>query len=103
MTNAFNFGPELDAVAASVKQIAMVQAQHTTKLDALTLQQEKIMTVLTDLQDADAKIQAAVANAVTLIQSLHTNPGSVTDAEVEAEVANLTAAAAALSGATPQP
>jgi hypothetical protein len=59
------------------------------------------MSTLTDLQAADAAIKAAVQSAVTLIQSLHSGVGTVSDADVEAVVSDLNAAAAALGGATP--
>lgn len=65
------------------------------------------MSTLTDLQAADAAIKAAVASAVTLIQSLQAaqaGGGTVPDAQIESVVADLNAAAAALSGAaTPAP
>jgi len=61
------------------------------------------MSTLTDLQAADAAIKAAVQSAITLIQSLHSGAGTVSDAEVEAVVSDLNAAAAALGGATPSP
>jgi hypothetical protein len=65
--------------------------------------QEKIMATLDDLNKGIADIQAAVAAAITLIQSLHTGAGTVSDAEVEAAVTKLEAASAALGGAQPQP
>jgi hypothetical protein len=61
------------------------------------------MAALDDLTAAVTALQTAVTNAVTLITSLHMGTGSVTDAEVETVVGELNAAAAALSGATPQP
>jgi hypothetical protein len=96
MTNFSNFGPELDRVDKNVKAIlALVQT--------LTTQGTQIMTVLDDLKAADALTQAAIAAAVTLIESLHTGVGSVSDADVEAVVSDLKAAAGSLSAAAPQP
>ena len=63
----------------------------------------QIMATLDDLNKAVADVQAAVQTAVTLIQSLHTNPGTVTDAEVESAVSSLESAATALGGAKPMP
>jgi hypothetical protein len=65
--------------------------------------QVKQMTVLADIQAADMAIKTAVAAAVTLIQNLHSGASSVSDAEVEAVVADLQGAASALSAAAPQP
>jgi hypothetical protein len=63
-----------------------------------------IMSTLSDLQAADAAIKSAIASAITLIQSLHMGAGgSVSDADVEAVVSDLNAAATALGAATPQP
>ena len=75
----------------------------SAKVDLVLQKETQAMAVLDDLQAADAAIQAAVQSAITLIQSLHTGTGSVSDADVEKVVADLNAAATALSGATPQP
>jgi len=73
------------------------------QIDLILANQGKIMATLDDLTKAVSDVQAAVATAVTLIQSLHSGAGTVSDAEVEAAVASLEAAATALGGATPQP
>jgi hypothetical protein len=74
------------------------------KVDQLIAQGEKEMSALTDLQAADAAIKAAVASAVTLIQGFVNGTVNADDPQVEAVVADLNAAAAALSGAsTPTP
>ncbi len=84
-----------------LQQLATIRANQT---QAIIPKLENIMSTLSDLQAADAAITAAVAKAVALIQMLHTAPaGTVSDAEVEAVVADLNAAATALGGATPQP
>ena len=77
--------------------------QIAAAIAVLRLQQGKIMATLDDLNAAVAAIQTAVNNAVTLIQSLHTGVGTVSDAEVEAAVTELKAAATALGGAQAQP
>ena len=102
-TNAFNFGPILDQVLTNTTQIVTNTHLILSRQGQQLLLLEKIMSVLDDLNTADAAIQAAVNSAIDLIKSLHTNPGSVTDAEVEAEVAKLQAAASALSAAKPMP
>jgi hypothetical protein len=78
---------------------------HANQTQIIIPNQEKIMSTLSDLQAADTAIKASVASAITLIKSLHAAvpAGTVADADVEAVVADLTAAAAALGGATPQP
>lgn len=97
MTNFSNFGPELDRIDKNVKAILAT-------VTLLATQETNIMTVLADLQAADAAIKMAVDNAVTLIMSLHTGTGgSVSDADVETVVSHLQAAAATLSAATPAP
>jgi hypothetical protein len=88
-TNAINFGRTLDRIES--------------KIDILTSNEAKIMSTLSDLQAADTAIKNAVQAAITLIQSLHTGAGTVSDAEVEAVVADLNAAATALGGAMPSP
>ncbi len=86
----------------TASQLATIRANQTQIIIPLL---EQIMSTLTDLQAADAAIKAAVMSAITLIESLHAAvpPGSVAAADVEAVVADLNAAASALSGATPQP
>lgn len=69
----------------------------------INLKEGSIVSTLSDLQAADAAIKAAVAAAITLIQSLHMGAGTVSDADVEAVVADLNAAATALGAAAPQP
>jgi hypothetical protein len=55
---------------------------------------------LTDLQNAEAAIAAAIQSAINLIQQLKTTPpGSVADSDVEAVVAQLNTAASSLSSA----
>jgi len=61
------------------------------------------MAVADDLAKAVADIQSAVQTAITLIQSLHQDAGSVSDAQVEDAVSKLEAASQALGGAQPQP
>jgi len=95
-TGIFNFGPVLDAVLAGVKAL---QAGQVTIIN----QESKIMAALDDLNSAVAAVQTAVNTAVTLIQSLHSGSGTVSDADVENAVAQLNEAAQALGGAMPQP
>ena len=75
-------------------EVARIQA----KLDQIIQQGAQVMTTLQDLQNAEAAIQTAIGNAITLIQNLQS--GSVADADVEAVVAQLNAASAALNAAT---
>jgi hypothetical protein len=92
-------------VDASVFNSAVLHRIDNNVKKLLT-NQGAVMTVLADLQAADAAIKMAVDNAITLIMSLHTGTGSggsVSDADVETVVADLNAAAMALSAATPQP
>jgi hypothetical protein len=70
------------------------------KLDQLIQQGEREMGALADLQAADATIKAAVAAAVTLIQGFVNGTVNADDPGVEAVVADLNAAAAALGAAS---
>jgi len=72
----------------------------------ILLRLESIMTTGADLTAALAAVQAAVTNAVALIEMLHQNQtvgGSVSDADVESAVTALNAAAASLAAAKPLP
>jgi hypothetical protein len=81
--------------------VGLLETIHAnTKL--ILKNQEKQMTATQDLEAADAAIQAAIASAVTLIESLHTGTSAVADADVEKVVADLNAAASALSAAKAQ-
>lgn len=94
-TNAFNFGPVLDRVDVNVQQVLKNQVQIMATLDDLN-------AAVMAIQTADTNVQAAVATAISLIQSLHTDlgtGGSVSDAEVEAAVASLQTAAGDFSTA----
>jgi hypothetical protein len=61
------------------------------------------MATIDDLTKAVADVQNAIQMAVTLIQSLHSGAGTVSDAQVEDAVSKLEAAAQALGGAQPSP
>lgn len=61
------------------------------------------MALVDDLKAADAQIQAAVQNAIALIQQLHSGGGSVADTDVQAVITDLQNAASALSAAKPTP
>lgn len=57
------------------------------------------MSVLSDLQAAEASIASAVAAAVALIKQLQSNPGGTSDADIEAVVSQLNTAAFTLNAA----
>ena len=83
--------------------LSYLKTIHVNQTRIIIPNQEQTMAALDDLMAAVAGIQSAVDSAITLIQSLHTGTGNITDAEVEAEVTKLQAASAALAGAQPQP
>lgn len=103
-TNFLNFGPELDRVNVNIQLILTNQEKMMAAIDDLT-------KAVSDIQATDTTIKAAVATAVSLIQTLHSGGGgSVTDAQVEAVVAQLetasgdfSAAATSLGAAVPLP
>lgn len=83
-------------------ELAIIQRlnQIWQVIQLISTKEGTILSALSDLQAAEAAIGTAVANAVTLIQQLQAaSGGAVASADVEAVVAQLTAAAATLNAA----
>jgi hypothetical protein len=79
----------------------LLQTIHAD-LKILISQGEREMSALDDLKAAEVALSTDVMNAVMLIQTLH-GGGTVTDADVEAVVANLVALHNKLLAAAPPP
>lgn len=93
MSSWFQIPSQLNQILNKLNQVLINQNKEITQLSALS-----------DLQAAVAALVTEVNSAIALIQGLQS--GSVTSADVEAQVAALNQAAAALTAAvipTPTP
>lgn len=93
-------GQTLADIKNKLNQLLSAEGSMAQTLDDLNNAVAKIQDANQANQTADQAIQDSVNQAITLINNLRTNTGSVTDAQVEAAVSALQAAASDNNKAT---
>jgi hypothetical protein len=101
-TSFFNFPQTLDQILSTVQGLQTGLASLSSVVSSIQQEQANMATVVMDLQTSAARISADLKRAADMIMQL-SQGHTVADADVEATVAGLNAAADAFDSANPMP